>query len=308
MIDINKIKSYARSLGFVDCGIAPVRILSEQEQPLHKWLASSYNGKMGYMEKNIDKRLDPSLLVDDAKSVIVVLLNYFPSTNYNDPNKPRIAKYAYGSDYHYVIKSKLEKLLSYLKEFDNSIEGRCFVDSAPVLEHTWACEAGLGWIGKNSLLITKNWGSYVFIGELIINKELEYDIPNTKSYCGKCSACIDSCPTSAIVEPKIIDARKCISYNTIELKDDIPSEIINQIGNSIYGCDICQDVCPWNKRINSNIHEEFLPNETLLEMNYNDWINMTNSEFKHLVKNSPMKRAGLKKIKNTVQSIIDTNK
>jgi len=308
MIDINKIKSYARSLGFVDCGIAPVRILSEQEQPLYRWLASSYNGKMGYMENNIDKRLDPSLLVDDAKSVIVVILNYYPSKVYNNPHKPHIAKYAYGDDYHYIIKSKLEKLLLHLKEFDETIEGRCFVDSAPVLEHTWACEAGLGWIGKNSLLITKKWGSYVFIGELIINKKLDYDTPNKKSFCGTCSECIKACPTSAIVEPKIVDARKCISYNTIELKDEIPSDIINKIGNTIYGCDICQDVCPWNKKIIAHSHEEFKPNDLLLNMDYCDWINMTNSQFKRLVKNSPMKRAGLKKIKKTILSLIDKKK
>ena len=293
----SEIKAFSMSLGFSSCGIAPVRYLKEEQKNLDSWLNNSYNADMAYMERNKDKRLDPSLLVDGAKSLVVVLLNYFPEKQFLEEGKPIISKYAYGIDYHIVVKQKLFQLLDFIRTKIDGVNGRCFVDSAPVLEHSWAREAGLGWIGKNSLLLNKELGSFSFIGELIIDKEIDiYDNPFTESFCGTCTACIDACPTHAIIEPKVIDARKCISYNTIERKDDIPSELKEKFGDRVYGCDICQDVCPWNKKLKSTTIPEFVANAQILDLSYSDWQNLTKDEFKLISKDSPLQRAGITKI------------
>lgn len=304
MISSKDIKAKALSLGLSACGISPVRYLSEQQNHLDSWLEREYNADMSYMERNKDKRLDPSLLVEGAKSLIVVLLNYYPEQSFQKDNHPIISKYAYGDDYHKVLKDKLFLLLEYIYSLEEGVSGRCFVDSAPVLEHSWAREAGLGWIGKNSLLINKKFGSFTFIGELIIDIELDYDIPFTASYCGTCTLCIDACPTSAIVEPKQIDARKCLSYNTIERKDDIPQSIREKMGDIIFGCDICQDVCPWNKSLIANNILEFKPNEAILSKNYVDWNELTKEDFDYLCRTSALKRAGLIKMKDNIKDKI----
>lgn len=303
-----EIKKYAKVLGFSDCGIAKVRSLEEQRGNLNSWLDASYNADMVYMERNKDKRLDPSILVEGAKSVVVVLLNYFPEKDYSVAGAPIISKYAYGKDYHLVVKDRLFQLLGFIRQMIPETKGRCFVDSAPVLEHSWAREAGLGWIGKNSLLINKNLGSFTFIGELIIDVELEYDSPFTESFCGSCTRCIDSCPTGAIIDAKIIDASKCISYNTIERKDDIPNELSSLFADRVFGCDICQDVCPWNKSLDFNLLSEFSPIEKLMSMTYTEWENLSDNEFNILSKDSPLKRAGLFKIKNSLAQVKKKNK
>ncbi|MGB5988892.1 MAG: tRNA epoxyqueuosine(34) reductase QueG [Marinifilaceae bacterium] len=290
------IKAYALSIGLSACGIAPVRYLFEEQEHLDSWLENGYNADMTYMERNKDKRLDPSLMVEGVKSLILVSLNYFPDKKFETAGRPIFAKYAYGEDYHKVLKDKLFLLLDFIRSKYENINGRCFVDSAPVLEHSWAVEAGLGWIGKNSLLLSKKHGSFTFIGELMVDIELEYDTPFSQSYCGTCTKCIDACPTSAIVEAKVIDARKCISYNTIERRDDIPLEIKELMSDRIYGCDICQDVCPWNISLVSNNIPEFTPNEEILKMNYSDWISLTDEKFKFICKKSAINRVGLAKL------------
>jgi len=290
------IKAYALSIGLSACGIAPVRYLFEEQEHLDFWLENGYNADMTYMERNKDKRLDPSLMVEGVKSLILVSLNYFPDKKFETAGSPIFAKYAYGEDYHKVLKDKLFLLLDFIRSKYKNISGRCFVDSAPVLEHSWAVEAGLGWIGKNSLLLSKEHGSFTFIGELMVDIELDYDNPFTQSHCGTCTRCIDACPTSAIVEAKVIDARKCISYNTIERRDDIPLDIKEFMNDRIYGCDICQDVCPWNKSLEPNNIPEFTPNEKILKMSYSDWTNLTDEDFKSICKKSAVKRVGLDKL------------
>lgn len=293
-----EIKAYALSIGMSACGIAPVRYLSEEQENLDSWLDNGYNADMSYMERNKDKRLNPSLMVEGAKSLILVTLNYFPIKIFEKDGNPIFAKYAYGEDYHKILKDKLFLLFDFIRSEYKDVSGRCFVDSAPVLEHSWAVAAGLGWIGKNSLLLNKKHGSFTFIGEIIVDVELEYDSPFEQSYCGTCTRCIDACPTSAIVEPKVIDANKCISYNTIERKGDVPFEIKAQMKDRIYGCDICQDVCPWNKSLIPNTINEFTPNETILNMSYADWNSLPDSDFKLISKKSAIKRAGLDKIRS----------
>lgn len=297
----SEIKAFAHSLGFSACGIAAVRYLDEEQNNFDSWLNKSYNADMAYMNNNKEKRLNPSLLFDGAKSVIVLLLNYYPEKQYIEKGKPIISKYAYGKDYHIVVKQKLFILLDFIRTKIDNVSGRCFVDSAPVLEHSWAREAGLGWIGKNSLLLNKKLGSFSFIGELIIDKEVDvYDKPFKESFCGTCTACIDACPTNAIVAPKIIDARRCISYNTIEKKDNIPAEIRHFVGDRIFGCDICQDVCPWNKNLINHSTPELDANVQLLNMNYVEWKELSEERFKQICKDSPLMRAGKKKIENNI--------
>jgi len=297
MLSSEDIKNQARILGFSDCGIAKVRCLEEQREHLDSWLSASYNAEMTYMERNKDKRLNPSLLVDEAKSVVVVLLNYYPQKDFLVEGQPIISKYAYGKDYHTVVKDKLFHLFNFIKQSRPDVSGRCFVDSAPVLEHSWAQDAGLGWIGKNSLLINKEFGSFTFIGELIINIELDYDSPFKKSFCGTCTKCMDTCPTNAIVSEKVIDASRCISYNTIEKKGDIPEDLKNLFGDRIFGCDICQDVCPWNRAPIFNNVKEFSPVESILNMTYGEWEDLTDEQFALIAKDSPLQRAGLEKMK-----------
>ncbi len=259
---------------------------------------------MAYLENYFDKRLDPRLMVDDAKSVISVLFNYFTDKNQIDPKAPIVSKYAYGNDYHFVIKEKLNQLFDFIKVQNEELTGRVFVDSAPVLERAWAKKSGLGWIGKNSMLINKKIGSFVFIAELIINLELDYDKP-IKEYCGTCTQCIDACPTNAIIADKIIDGSKCISYLTIEMRGDIPEEFKGKLKNRVFGCDICQDVCPHNSKAKPHEHEGLKPLDGLLEMSKKEWYELDKPQFNRLFKFSPIKRtrySGLKRNLNFLKS------
>ena len=247
------------------------------------------HGKMSYMENHFDKRLDPTKLVEGSKSVISLLLNYFPSVDQKDPKAPKISKYAYGTDYHFVIKDKLKKLLHFIQEEIGEIEGRAFVDSAPVLDKAWAAKSGLGWIGKNSNLLTQQVGSFYFIAELIVDLELDYDTPVT-DHCGTCTACIDACPTNAIVAPYVVDGSKCISYFTIELKEEIPTSYKGQFDNWMFGCDVCQDVCPWNRFSKPHNEPLFNPKPELLEMTKKDWTELTQEVFSRVFQKSAVKR------------------
>ncbi len=290
------IKAEAKRLGFLSCGISKAEFLEEEAPRLEKWLKKGMQGEMHYMENHFDKRLDPRLLVDNAKSVISVLLNYFPESS-QDEGSYKISRYAYGQDYHHVMKGKLRQLMEFIEDTIGEVNGRAFVDSAPVLDKAWAAKSGLGWIGKNSNLLTQQVGSYYFIGELIIDLDLDYDNPTT-DHCGSCTACLDACPTQAIVEPYVVDGSKCISYFTIELKNEIPKEVKGQFDDWIFGCDICQEVCPWNRF--SKPHQEplFQPHPELLSMTRKDWEEITESVFSKVFKKSAVKRtkyAGLKR-------------
>jgi len=288
------IKAEALRLGFMQYGIAKAGFLEEEAPKLEKWLHNNHHGQMAYMENHFDKRLDPRLLVEDSKSVISLTLNYFPEEQQTDPNAPKISKYAYGADYHEVIKDKLFQLLNFITEEIGEVAGRAFVDSAPVLDRAWAKRAGIGWIGKNSNLINKKNGSFFFLAELIIDLELEYDHPFETDHCGTCTKCIDACPTEAILSPFIIDAKKCISYLTIELREEIDHGFKNKMDNWMFGCDICQDVCPWNRFSTPHSEPKFKPNEQLLNMKKEDWLDITEDVFKILFKNSAVKRTKFK--------------
>jgi epoxyqueuosine reductase len=244
---------------------------------------------MTYMENHFDKRLDPTLLVDDAKSVVSLLLNYYPSETQN-PDSYKISKYAYGQDYHFVIKDKLKELLFSIQSAIGDVSGRAFVDSAPVLDRAWAAKSGLGWIGKNGNLLTQKVGSFYFIAELIIDLDLEYDTAVT-DHCGSCTACLDACPTEAIVAPYVVEGSKCISYFTIELKENIPVEMKGKFEDWVFGCDICQDVCPWNRFSKPHNEPLFNPNPEFLSMSKKDWEEITSETFNAVFKNSPLKRA-----------------
>jgi epoxyqueuosine reductase len=285
------IKTEAKRLGFLSCGISKAEFLEDEAPRLENWLNKNMNGQMSYMENHFDKRLDPTKLVDDSKSVISLLLNYYPS-EFQNTESYQISKYAYGEDYHFVIKDKLKALLSYIQENIGEVSGRAFVDSAPVLDKAWAAKSGLGWVGKNSNLITQKVGSFYFIAELIVDLDLEYD-PPVSDHCGTCTACIDSCPTDAIVSPYVVDGSKCISYFTIELKENIPTEVKGKFNDWIFGCDICQDVCPWNKF--SKPHQEplFSPNRELISFAKKDWEEITQETFKKVFKNSAVNRTKL---------------
>ena len=291
-----QIKEKAIELGFSACGISAVRCLDEERERLQNWLSNGMNASMAYMANHFEMRLDPGKIEEGAKSVISVLINYYPAQRQTDPEAPVISKYAYGKDYHLVVKEKLNNLLIFIQSALFPCSGRAFVDSAPVFERPLAKAAGLGWIGKNSLLISKEFGSYVFIGELIIDHELDYDIPFTSDYCGKCTRCIDACPTGAIVFPRTIDARKCISYHTIENKDEIPISIQKKLQNQLFGCDICQDVCPWNKKAEPNQSLDFMPIEGLLEMKKKDWKTLDQVTYNKMFRQSPFERAGYERI------------
>ena len=291
------IKNEAKRLGFLSCGISKAGFLEEEAPRLEQWLNKNMHGEMQYMENHFDKRLDPTKLVEDSKSVVSLLLNYFPSKEPQDKTAPKISKYAYGSDYHFVIKKKLRRLLEFIYEEIGEVSGRAFVDSAPVLDKAWAAKSGLGWIGKNSNLITKDTGSFYFIAELIIDLPLNYDNPTT-DHCGTCSACIDACPTKAIVDPYVVDGSKCISYFTIELKNELPSSMKGNFDNWMFGCDICQDVCPWNRFSKAHSEPLFNPNEKLLSMTKSEWEEITEELFQEIFKKSAVKRtkySGLKR-------------
>ena len=292
------IKSEAKRLGFLSCGISKAGFLEDEAPRLENWLNKQMNGQMSYMENNFDKRLNPTLLVDDAKSVVSLLLNYYPS-EFQNQDSYKISKYAYGQDYHFVIKEKLKELLFSIQSTIGEVSGRAFVDSAPVLDKAWAAKSGLGWIGKNSNLLTQKVGSFYFIAELIIDLDLDYDQATT-DHCGTCTACIDACPTQAIVAPYVVDGSKCISYFTIELKENIPHVMKGKFDDWAFGCDVCQDVCPWNKF--SKPHDEplFNPNSELVSMSKNDWKEITEETFKAVFKNSPLKRAKFEGLKRNI--------
>lgn len=284
-----EIKEKARDLGFFYCGISRADFLEEEAPRLEKWLKNARHGKMGYMENHFDKRLDPRLLVDGAKSVVSLLLNYYPEKRQTEA-APKLSKYAYGEDYHDVIRDKLRALMAWIQEHIGEVNGRVFVDSAPVMDKAWAKKSGLGWIGKNSNLIHPKHGSFFFIAELIIDLELAPDGP-IKDYCGTCTRCIDACPTDAIVEPYVVDGSKCISYLTIELKDQLlPDTFRGKMDDWMFGCDICQDVCPWNRFSKPHNEPRFNPHEQLLSMTQSDWKDLTEEVFRELFRHSAVKR------------------
>lgn len=295
------IKSEAKKLGFLFCGISKAEFLEQEAPRLESWLRQNMQGKMHYMENYFDKRLDPRLLVDGAKSVISLGLNYYTDQAQSDPAAPKLSKYAYGIDYHNVIKDKLKQLLQIINEKIGEVYGRAFVDSAPVLDKAWAKKAGLGWIGKNTNLINTKKGSFFFLAELIVDIGLEYDIPSTADHCGTCTRCIDACPTEAIVAPYIVDGSRCISYLTIELKNEIPQEFKGKMDNWMFGCDVCQDVCPWNRF--SILHQEpaFEPSSHLLQMNKKDWEDITEDVFQKIFEKSPVKRTKFSGLKRNIQ-------
>ena len=282
------IKTEAKRLGFLSCGVSRAEFLEEEAPRLEKWLNGNMHGEMQYMENHFDKRLDPTKLVEGSKSVISLLLNYYPSKEQH-PESYKISKYAYGTDYHFVIKDKLRALLHFIREEIGEVQGRAFVDSAPVLDKAWAAKSGLGWMGKHSNLLTKEVGSFYFIAELIVDLELEYDLPTT-DHCGTCTACIDACPTQAIVEPYVVDGSKCISYFTIELKNEIPTAFEGQFDDWMFGCDVCQDVCPWNRFSKPHREPLFHPHPELLSMTKKDWEEITQEVFQRVFEKSAVKR------------------
>lgn len=292
----NIVKKLAQQAGFEFCGIAKAVKLDEDARRLEKWLNQKHHAKMSYMENHFDVRIDPALLVPEAKSVITVLKNYLPSLKQNT-GAPKISKYAYGKDYHDIIRKDLRFLYKQMTVALGEFNGRGFVDSAPVLERTWAKKSGLGWIGKNGMLINKTAGSYFFIATLIVDIALEYDDPFAKDYCGSCTRCIDHCPTEAILPNKILDAGRCISYFTIEMKDEIiPVEMKNKFNEWIFGCDICNDVCPWNKFSSPTSDDKFAPINEIINFNKEDWYNLTENAFNKIFKYSPLKRSKYKGI------------
>ncbi|MGQ8336074.1 tRNA epoxyqueuosine(34) reductase QueG [Sunxiuqinia sp. A32] len=299
------IKKKALELGFISCGISRAGYLNEEKSRLEKWLQNGMNGEMNYMSRNQEKRLDPTLLFDGAKSVISVLLNYFPKEGQEDSAAPIISKYAYGKDYHFVLKEKLNALLEYIQNEIADCNGRTFVDSAPVLDKAWAAKAGLGWIGKNTNLISVEHGSFFFIGELIVDLEMEPDEKIVSNHCGNCTRCIDACPTNAIVAPYVVDARRCISYQTIELKGDLDENLKGKFANRVFGCDICQDVCPWNLKSEPHNEPDFEPHPRLLKLSNKDWEEMDKSLFNELFRKSAVKRTKYEGLKRNLQFLKD---
>jgi epoxyqueuosine reductase len=295
------IKQQAKSLGFLSCGISKAGFLEEEAPRLEQWLQANHHGQMAYMANYFDKRLDPTKLVEGAKSVISVLYNYFPEEKQN-PDSYQISKYAYGEDYHLVIKDYLKTLLQQMQEQFGDFYGRVFVDSAPILEKAWAAKSGLGWVGKNANLITKSVGSFYFIAEIIVDIDLEEDAPTT-NHCGNCTACIDACPTEAIIAPYVVDGSKCISYATIELKDQIPSYFLNHMDDWMFGCDVCQDVCPWNRFATPHQEPRFAPNEKLLQFHKKDWEEITEELFEEIFKKSAVKRTKFAGLQRNIQFI-----
>ena len=295
-----KIKSAADALGFLSCGISKAVFLEDEAPRLEQWLNQGHHGSMSYMERHFDKRLDPRLLVPGAKSVVSLLLNYYTDKKQADPKAPKISSYAYGKDYHFVIKEKLKELMQIIHREIGEVNGRVFVDSAPVMDKAWAAKSGLGWLGKNTNLISKKVGSFFFIAELIIDLELDYDTPVT-DHCGSCTACIDACPTDALLQPYQIDGSKCISYLTIELKENIPTEFKGQMDNWAFGCDICQTVCPWNRFATPHDEPAFEPQEELLNLTKSEWQEMTSVVFNKVFKNSAVKRTKFEGLKRNIK-------
>lgn len=295
------LRDNALALGFQYVGIAKADEMTEEAHRLEAWLNQGFHGQMSYMENHFDKRIDPRKLVDGAKTVVTLLFNYYTPDTQTDPEAPRISRYAYGKDYHDVIKKKLKTLLEQLQAQIGEINGRCFVDSAPVMERDWAKRSGTGWIGKNTLLITRQAGSYFFLAELIIDVELDYDGP-IKDYCGTCKRCIEACPTQAISpQGYIMDGSKCISYLTIELRDKLPEEFKGQLSNWMFGCDICQEVCPWNRFAKKHKEPDFEPHPDLLAMNKQEWTELTQEVFSVIFKQSPVKRTKYEGLKRNLE-------
>ena len=298
------VKRKAKNLGLYGCVILPVEELKEEIAYYNNWLEAGMHGEMAYMERNVPKRLNPELLFENAKTIIIVLQNYYPVKTQEEANAPIVSKYAYGTDYHFVLKDKLKLLFEFIQTEIPSCKGRPFVDSAPVLERAWAKKAGLGWIGKNSNLITLEQGSFFFIGELILDVELPYDQPKlVTDHCGKCTRCIDACPTKAIVADRVIDARKCISYQTIELKGELDNDLKGKFENRVFCCDICQDVCPWNLKSKPHHESDFEPSEKLLQLKRNDWMEMEKPLFNELFRKSAVKRTGFDGLKRNLNFI-----
>jgi len=300
------IKSIATELGFSFCGISKAEFLKDEAPRLEQWLRLGYAGKMSYLERNFDQRLDPGLLVPDAKSVISLVYNYYPKKDLAKNSDLKIAKYAYGEDYHFVVKDKLKMFMERIQKEIGEVNGRAFVDSAPVQERAWAAKSGLGWIGKNSLLLNKSMGSFFFLAELIVDLDLDYDGP-IKDYCGTCTACMDACPTDAIPQPYVVDGSKCISYFTIELKEEIPVEQKGKFENWIFGCDICQDVCPWNRFSRPHNEPRFESHPDLEKMKTEDWQEITEEVFQRLFKKSPVKRTKFEGLKRNIEFIKNKN-
>jgi epoxyqueuosine reductase len=286
------IKNEALRLGFSACGFSKAEFLPQDAKRLKDWLNNGYHGSMQYMENHFEKRTDPAKLIEGAKSVISLLLNYYTDERQEDPEAPVISKYAYGTDYHFVMKDKMKSLYQFIRENIGPAEGRVFVDSAPVLDRTWAVRAGLGWIGKHSNLINRDLGSFVFIGELVLDLELDYNQVPESDFCGGCTICIDACPTDAILPGRTIDSNRCISYLTIENRDQIPEKFRGNFENRAFGCDTCQDVCPWNRKAQPHQIEEFQPKPRLLEMKKTDWQQLDQPAFNQLFKSSAVKRTG----------------
>ena len=306
----HKIKSFILDQGFDACGICKAEAVDEKNRLVYnEWLANDYHADMGYMERNADKRLDPTLLVEGAKTIIVMALNYYPK-EFQQENNPQFAYYAYGKDYHEVVKEKLKTVYEHCRSLDSSIEGRYFCDTAPLFERYWAAKAGLGWIGKNSLLIIPKRGTYFFLSALVLNIELEYDDATSKKMpsCVTCTRCIDACPTGAIVSPQVIDAQRCLSYQTIENKGDIDEVIATKMGNRVYGCDICQQVCPWNRFAVAHSTPEFDPSSDFLSLTEEAIANMSVEEYQKIFKGSAIKRAKLSGLKRNIEALRENKK
>jgi epoxyqueuosine reductase len=294
------IKTEAKRLGFMDCRISKAGFLEEEAPRLEEWLANGSHGKMSYMENHFDKRLDPTKLVEGAKSVISLSLNYYSTETRSDIDAPKISMYAYGRDYHKVIKAKLKALINYIHEEIGEVGGRAFVDSAPVMDKAWAVKSGIGWMGKHSNVLSKKTGSFYFISELILDLELSTDSPVT-DHCGECTACIDACPTGAIIKPYVVDGSKCISYFTIELKDEIfPKEYHGKFDDWVFGCDICQEVCPWNRFSKQHKEPDFYPHKDLLNLTKTEWEELTEDVFQELFKGSAVKRTKYQGLKRNI--------
>ena len=293
------IKEEARRLGFSACGISKAEFLKDEAPRLEQWLSKNFHGEMHYMANHFDKRLDPGLLVPGAKSVISLLYNYYPEAQQHKSSY-QISKYAYGEDYHHVIKDKLKEMVASMQDLIGDFHARVFTDSAPIMERAWAQKSGLGWIGKHSLLITKSKGSFFFLAEIILDLELLYDGAFKTDHCGSCTRCIDACPTQAILPNNTIDGSKCISYFTIELKDEIPNQFKNHFEDWMFGCDICQDVCPWNRFSEPNKEARFKPDDRLLNYNKNDWQEITKDVFQDIFRRSAVKRTKFEGLKRNI--------
>jgi epoxyqueuosine reductase len=296
-----KISSEAKRIGFSHVGFSKADFLEEEAPHLEKWLTQNMHGQMSYMERWFDKRLDPRLLVPGAKTVISFLLNYYPEQKQVE-GVPKISKYAYGNDYHTVIKDKLKQLMHFISENIGEVNGRAFVDSAPVLDRAWAKKSGLGWIGKNGNLINPRAGSFYFIAELIVDLEIDPD-QSIKDFCGTCTRCMDACPTEAIVAPHVVDGSKCISYFTIELRDALPTAYQSKMDDWVFGCDVCQDVCPWNRFSSPSSEKEFKTNDQQINRSADEWLEITEEVFENIYKNSPLKRTGFSGMKRNINFI-----